>query len=203
MGPTGVGKTTTIAKLSSVLSLNHNMKVGFITADTYRIAAVEQLKTYAEILGLDVRVVYSNDDIENSVDEMRILNDVILIDTAGRSHRNEDNVVELAGILNSLPDSRHYLVLSATTKCEDMLEIIHTYETVTDFDLIVTKLDETASLGSILNICYLTGKKISYVTFGQNVPDDIEVIKPDKIAMSLLGIGAGVDQPYRRIGNTA
>ncbi|MCL2707694.1 MAG: flagellar biosynthesis protein FlhF [Defluviitaleaceae bacterium] len=201
MGPTGVGKTTTIAKLSSILTLNHNKRVGLITADTYRIAAVEQLKTYAEILGLDVKVVYDNKEVQGSVGSLEGDNDVILIDTAGRSHRNDGNLTELKELLEMIPDSRRCLVLSVATKCEDLLNIIKTYSAVTEFDLIFTKLDETGTLGSILNICHITGCKASYVTFGQNVPDDIEIVKPDKLAKALLGLGTGQGHPFLRKGS--
>jgi flagellar biosynthesis protein FlhF len=198
MGPTGVGKTTTIAKLSSYLTLNCEMQVGLITADTYRIAAVEQLKTYADILGLDIRVVYGYEDMAGQLDTLSDVNDIVLIDTAGRSHKNKENLAELEEILNVLPESKRYLVLSITTRYEDLLKIINIYSSITDFDLIFTKLDETETLGTILNICYLTGKKASYVTFGQNVPDDIETAKPDKIAKSLLGLNNG--HPYLQEG---
>jgi flagellar biosynthesis protein FlhF len=198
MGPTGVGKTTTIAKLSSYLTLNCEMQVGLITADTYRIAAVEQLKTYANILGLDIRVVYGHEDMPLQLDSLRAVNDIVLIDTAGRSHKNKENLAELEEILNALPESKRYLVLSVTTRYEDLIKIINIYSSITDFDLIFTKLDETETLGTILNICYLTGKKASYVTFGQNVPDDMETAKPDKIAKSLLGLNNG--HPYLKEG---
>lgn len=189
MGPTGVGKTTTIAKLSSIFILNESLNVGLITADTYRIAAVEQLKTYAEILGVEVGVAYNLEDLGVCIENMRQINDVIFVDTAGRSHKNDETLKELDGLLSVMPQSDRYLVLSTTTKYEDLLNIVTIYSSVSDFKIIFTKLDETTSLGSILNICYLTGKKISYVTNGQNVPDDIEAIQPEKIAKALLGFG--------------
>ncbi|MDR1539931.1 MAG: flagellar biosynthesis protein FlhF [Clostridiales bacterium] len=190
MGPTGVGKTTTIAKISSILMLYHNLKVGLITADTYRIAAIEQLKTYAEILGLDVDVIYNSQDLENHLDPIiDEENDVVLIDTAGRSHRNRENFKELGELLALVPDSTKLLCLSLTTKYEDLLSIANAYSTLTDFMLVFTKLDETLCLGSILNICYLTGKKLTYITNGQNVPDDIEIAHPETITKALLGIG--------------
>jgi flagellar biosynthesis protein FlhF len=195
MGSTGVGKTTTIAKLSSVFTLAHNMRIGLITADTYRIAAIEQLKTYADILNLDVKVVYTNDEIIEYLNKMLPKKDAVLVDTAGRSHRNETNMKELSDLLVQVPDSKRYLVLSLATRDRDLIEIVNTYSKITDFDLIFTKLDETTTLGSILNICYATGKKVAYLTFGQNVPDDLEALKPDKIAKSILGINEGT-QPY-------
>jgi len=188
MGPTGVGKTTTIAKQSSLLLLNEQKQVGFITADTYRIAAVEQLRTYADILGLDLRVIYSGEEITNHVNIMSKNHDVILVDTAGRSHNNTDNIDELNIMLECVPTADKFLVLSATTRQDDILSIIKAYDNVADFDLIFTKLDETKSLGVLLNTCYLTGKRISYITNGQNVPDDIAVFQADRITKSLLAM---------------
>jgi flagellar biosynthesis protein FlhF len=199
MGPTGVGKTTTIAKLSSIFTLSHEMRIGLITADTYRIAAIEQLKTYADILNLDIQVVYNNEEVLSYLEELLPKNEAVLIDTAGRSHRSEENITELKDLLDRISDSKRYLVLSLTTRDHDLLHIIKTYAKVADFDLIFTKLDETTHLGSILNICYATGKKVAYVTFGQNVPDDIEVLKPDLIAKSLLGL-TNDNQPYLQGG---
>ena len=188
MGPTGVGKTTTIAKLTSDFILNYNLRIGLITADTYRIAAVEQLKTYAEILSVEVGVVYSANDFNEYITRLAPKYDMILVDTAGRSHKNSDNLIELAGLLAICPEAERHLVLSLTTKCDDLLKIIDAYAEITDFDIIFTKLDETLELGSILNICYLTQKRISYVTNGQNVPDDIALLEPEKIARALLGL---------------
>ncbi len=180
IGPTGVGKTTTIAKLSSQFIFKDKLNVGFITADTYRIAAVEQLKTYADIL---------NSEVGEKINEFKVVNDVIFIDTAGRSHKNSDNLTELKSFLEAIPGAEIYLVLSITTKYEDLLSVIESYSKITHFKIIFTKLDETSALGSVLNICYETGKEISYATDGQNVPDDIDIIKPERIARELLGSG--------------
>ncbi len=189
LGPTGVGKTTTIAKLSSIFILKQAMKVALATADTYRIAAVDQLRTYAEILGVEVTAIYQNEELINCVNKHKKINDLILIDTAGRSHKNEANIADLQDLLSKIPDAERCLVLSVTTKFEDLKNIVESYEKITDFKIIFTKLDETNCLGSILNICYLTGKKVSYLTTGQSVPDDIELMQPEKIARALLGLG--------------
>ncbi|MCL2199608.1 MAG: flagellar biosynthesis protein FlhF, partial [Defluviitaleaceae bacterium] len=203
MGPTGVGKTTTIAKLSSILTLKHGLRVGLITADTYRIAAVEQLKTYADILGLDIRVVYNPDEMEEHLIAMRARNDIVLIDTAGRSHKNAESIAELKILLDAVPESTRYLVVSVTTRYTDLCKIVSVFDQQTDFNLIFTKLDEAETLGSLMNICCLAGKKAAYVTFGQNVPDDLEAIKPDKIAKSLLGLADNGTHPYAEGGDTA
>lgn len=189
VGPTGVGKTTTIAKLTADLALNRRMDISLITADTYRIAAVEQLKTYGDILGIDVAVAYKPDDLINHIHENKNVCDIILIDTAGRSHKHREHLGELSQFLQAIDDLKIFLVLSLTTKYEDMLDIINTFNNICDFEIIFTKMDETGRLGSIVNVCHETGKKLSYITFGQNVPDDIKTISPGEVAMRLLGLG--------------
>ncbi|MCL1996872.1 MAG: flagellar biosynthesis protein FlhF [Defluviitaleaceae bacterium] len=193
VGPTGVGKTTTIAKLASRLVLEQNVKVGLITADTYRIAAVEQLKVYAEILNLDIGVVYEKGDFINIAGQMRLTKDIVFVDTAGRSHKNKGNLLDLKELIDESPDnSEKYLVLSMTTKYEDLVNIISTYSDIGIFRLILTKFDETTSYGSIFNLCYTMGLEVVYITTGQNVPDDIELLRPEKIAKALLGLETGL-----------
>ena len=189
VGPTGVGKTTTIAKLTADLSLNRNMDVGLITADTYRIAAIEQLKTYGDILGIDVAVAYKPEELVEHIKAKKDHCDIILIDTAGRSHKDGDNMMELSQFINASDAIEKFLVLSLTTKFDDMLDIVETYTKICDFRIIFTKLDETNKMGNIANISHKTGKKLSYITFGQNVPDDIKTIAPNEVAMRLLGLG--------------
>ena len=189
VGPTGVGKTTTIAKLTADLSLNKGLDVGLITADTYRIAAIEQLKTYGDILGIEVAVAYRAEDLTAHIAAKKNICDIILIDTAGRSHKNLENLTELKELLEEVGDISKFLVLSLTTKFEDMLDIVNTFSQICEFKIIFTKLDETSKMGNIVNICHKTGKKLSYITFGQNVPDDIKTIAPNEVAMRLLGLG--------------
>jgi flagellar biosynthesis protein FlhF len=189
VGPTGVGKTTTIAKLTADLSLNRNMDVGLITVDTYRIAAIEQLKVYGDILGIDVTVAYRPDELVEQIEAKKNHCDIILIDTAGRSHKNEANMKELSEFINASDTIEKFLVLSLTTKFDDMLDIVDTYSKICDYRIIFTKLDETNKMGNIANISHRTGKKLSYITFGQNVPDDIKTIAPNEVAMRLLGLG--------------
>ena len=187
LGNTGVGKTTTIAKLSSNLIIQDGLKVGFITADTYRIAAVEQLKVYAEILGASVEVIYSNDEISKKVEKLKYINDIIFFDTAGRSHKNKENIKDIKEFIKNIDSPDIYLVINVAMRFEDMLDVIKCYERFMDFKLIFTKIDESSTLGAILNIAYLTRCKIAYITNGQNVPCDIEVYSAFKIAKVLLG----------------
>ncbi|MDQ2085876.1 flagellar biosynthesis protein FlhF [Herbivorax sp. ANBcel31] len=186
VGPTGVGKTTTLAKIAASYALNHKKNVGLITADTYRIAAVDQLKTYAEILGMPLEVVYSLNEI-NSVIESYQDKDIIFIDTAGRSSRNKPQFNELKTLVKASCADEMFLVLSTTTGKNNCKEIIDSYSFLGNYKLIFTKLDETPSLGTILNVKQYADKPLSYVTNGQNVPDDIEMANIDKITKNLIG----------------
>ena len=190
MGPTGVGKTTTIAKLSSKLILEEKKKIVIFTADTYRIAAVEQIKTYANILSVPVEVIYEIEDLKTILPKYKDY-DYIMIDTAGRSHKNKEQIDDLQNLLDAFSQYNvlSYLVLSATTKYKDLKKITFLYEDIADYSLIFTKLDETDSFGNILNIKLDTGMPLSYVSYGQNVPDDIEVVNPQVIAKQVLGGG--------------
>ncbi|MBO4889526.1 MAG: flagellar biosynthesis protein FlhF [Lachnospiraceae bacterium] len=189
IGPTGVGKTTTIAKLASQLCVNHKKKIVLLTTDTYRIAAAEQLKTYANILNVPFRVIYTEDEMMTAISEFKEY-DYILVDTAGHSQHNEEQKDSMAHFLRSVDDSVDkdtYLVVSATTKYRDLVAIADAYSEFTDYKLIFTKLDETGTLGNLFNLCMHTGASMSYVTCGQNVPDDIEVFSPQSTVKQLLG----------------
>lgn len=185
VGSTGVGKTTTIAKLASLFTLEKKCKVALITADTYRIAAVEQLRTYANILDIPIRVIYSEDEIMSCIEEFAD-RDLIFIDTAGRSYQDTKHLNELKDLLAQVEEKQVYLVLSLSTKNSDLQKTVEAYEFV-DCSLIFTKLDETLAYGSILNLRHKTGKALSYITTGQNVPEDICELDPYEIAGKILG----------------
>ncbi len=191
IGPTGVGKTTTIAKIASRFKVEKGKKVALYTADTYRIAAAEQLRTYANILDTPLNIVYSskelNEELQRAQEEEF---DLVLVDTAGFSHKNEEQRGETKELIDQVPeefDKEVYLVLSATTKYRDLLEIADIYKANFDFKMIFTKLDETSCYGNILNMKLYTGADLSYTTYGQNVPEDIEIFNTQNIVKLLLG----------------
>lgn len=191
LGPTGVGKTTTIAKLASEFKLNRGIQVAMITADTYRIAAVEQLNTYAGILDVPVSVIFSPDELIDAINKYSEY-DLILVDTAGRSHRNAEQLSEVKQLITATQEAglgvniEKYLVLSATTKYKDLLNITEAYKDIDNFRLFFTKLDETNAYGNILNIRVHTGAPLSYVTSGQAVPEDISVVNVQEMAKCLI-----------------
>ena len=188
IGPTGVGKTTTIAKLASKLKLDRKLNVALLTADTYRIAAVDQLKTYAEILNVPLKVVYSDTELKDAYEEMKNY-DIVLIDTAGRSHRDKQQREDIEKLISAVPKEERdiFLVLSITTKYRDLIRITEAYSEIAEYRLIFTKLDETDTLGNIFNVKLLTGAPLSYATFGQKVPNDISRLDAQMIAKQLLG----------------
>ena len=188
IGPTGVGKTTTIAKIASGFKMNKNTKMALVTSDTYRIAAVEQLRIYANILGVPLKVIYSAEEMSQSKEEFEDY-DIVLIDTAGRSHKNTEQKDDLEALLSTIDDSMKeiYLVLSATTKYKDLVRITETYSTIANYKIIFTKLDETICMGNILNVKMMTGSPLSYAAWGQNVPNDIGRLDAQFVAKKLLG----------------
>ncbi len=187
IGPTGVGKTTTIAKIASKFKIGEKAKVLFLTADTYRIAAVDQLRTYANILSIPLKVIYTEKELLQAKEEYADF-DLVFVDTAGRSHRNKEQRDDVEALINIIPEEERevYLVLSATTKYKDLIKITEAYSEIVNYNLIFTKLDETSSIGNLFNIRMLTEAPLSYATFGQNVPDDIARIDAQSIAKQLL-----------------
>lgn len=191
MGPTGIGKTTTIAKIASHFSVDQKKKVALLTADTYRIAAAEQLRTYANILEAPFRVIYSEEEAKTAITDFKDF-DYIFVDTAGHSHQNEELLEKMKQLLEAVQEvgeCQTFLVLSATTKYRDLQRIATSYKEITDYQMIFTKLDETSSLGNLMNLRLCVEAPIAYVTFGQNVPDDIELFNPQKTVKSLLSTG--------------
>ncbi|WP_026881263.1 flagellar biosynthesis protein FlhF [Clostridium akagii] len=187
VGPTGVGKTTTIAKLAGRLSLIEKKKVGLITVDTYRIGAIEQLKTYADIMNIPFSVVFSIKDMEKSIEDMSEC-DMILIDTTGRSSKNIMQISELSAFIRKTKSDNIHLVMSSTTKNSDIKTIVEGYKVLNYNNIIITKLDETSTYGSILNIMNYAKQPLSYVTTGQNVPDDIKCLNSDEIINLIMGV---------------
>jgi flagellar biosynthesis protein FlhF len=161
--------------------------VGLITIDTYRIGAVEQLRTYAEITGMPIEVVMTPKDMSRALDRLAD-RELILIDTAGRNSKNSLHVSELASFLTLLPSSETFLVISATTKMKDLKVIIENFRKANFNRLIFTKLDETESYGALLNVACQIGLPLTYVTTGQNVPDDLEAANAEKLAKLILGV---------------
>ena len=189
IGPTGVGKTTTIAKLATELRVNQKKKVALLTVDTYRIAAAEQLRTYASILEIPFRVIYSVEEMQQAAEDFKDY-DYIMVDTAGHSLHNEElkqGVEAFIRTLEDVMDCENYLVLSATTKYRDLIEIADAYSEMVAYKLIFTKMDETGAKGNLYNIRIHTGAPIAYITNGQNVPDDIAVFDAQRIVKNLLG----------------
>jgi flagellar biosynthesis protein FlhF len=185
IGPTGVGKTTTIAKLAANLMLRERHRVGLITIDTYRIAAIDQLKRYADIIGAPLKVVASPSEVRAAIDAMSDC-EFVLIDTAGRSPNDTLKLNELKAFLAAAAVDETHLVLSSTAS-QDCVELaMSRFGDVGHGKIIFTKLDEAANLGVVLNVVRKTGKLLSYVTNGQDVPDDIEVGCGRKLARRVI-----------------
>ncbi len=186
IGPTGVGKTTTIAKLAGRMALIEKKKIGLITIDTYRIGAVEQLRTYADIMNIPFKVVLTMKDMEKAIEDMGDC-DAILIDTTGRNSKNKMQILELRAFIDKVKTDNIHLVISCTTKNRDIDAIVSGYRQLKYNYVIITKLDETCTYGSILNILQSAKKPISFVTTGQNVPEDIKSMSSEELTKLVLG----------------
>lgn len=188
VGPTGVGKTTTLAKLAAKCVLQDRKKVAFITTDTYRIAAIEQLKTYAKILGVPLEVCYNAEDFQKAADKFREY-DAIFIDTAGRNFRNQQYVEDLKQIIDFNEEMQTFLVLALTSKLSDMNNIFKQFSELIEIDKVIfTKIDETSTFGQMVNFIMANETGAGYLTNGQNVPDDIVEASPEEIVKIVLGV---------------
>jgi len=185
LGPTGVGKTTTIVKLAADFAVKQKKNVGIINTDTYRIGAQEQLQTYADILGVPLQVVYHPHELEGAMESMPD-RDMIFVDTAGKRPGDEEHRKELLDIVRILKPEDILLCLSATTSFASIMEMVDTYGFVDDYRVLVTKLDETKYRGSLLNISWYTQKPIAYVTTGQDVPNDIAIADVETIVRHII-----------------
>jgi flagellar biosynthesis protein FlhF len=190
VGPTGVGKTTTLAKIAAGEVINNRKKIAFITTDTYRIAAIEQLKTYANLLNVPVEVVYKLEDFQKAVKKYEDY-DHVFIDTAGRNYREMKYIEELQKLIDFKQDIETFLTLSMTMKERDIQGIIKNFEILSIDKFIFTKLDETSTYGTLVNIIVQNKKGVAYLTYGQDVPDDVEVGSSQAIIKHLF---EGIDQ---------
>ncbi len=188
VGPTGVGKTTTVAKLAARAALEFRLKVALITNDTYRIAAAEQLRTYAEIIGIPLQVVNGTQEMTDAIRSFAD-RDVILMDTAGRSHRELAHQKQWSRYFSKAVDVKKALVLSATTKEDDLESAISKFQSFDPNWIIFTKLDDTEVHGPMISALVRSGKPLAYVTVGQDVPQDIAQPAADQIARLALGRG--------------
>ncbi len=185
IGPTGVGKTTTVAKLAANFALKEKFRVALVTADTYRIAAVEQLKTYADLIGIPIEVVYTPQELRSALYRHQD-KQLVLIDTAGRSPANQPQMAELEALLAVDDNIEKHLVLSATTKFTDCLQAVQRFQPSKPQKYLFTKLDEASNLGTIFNLMFHAPKTMSYITTGQNVPDDIELADSNRLTTLML-----------------
>jgi len=189
VGPTGVGKTTTIAKLAANFRLREKRRVGLITVDTYRVAAVEQLRTYADIIDLPMHVVSTPREMRDAVNSFSSL-DLVLLDTAGRSPHDEVKIQELKSFLVEAGADEVHLVLSATSGASALEKTAHQFAAVGTTHLLLTKLDEAAALGHLMPLFASGSLPLSYLTDGQSVPDDIAPAEAARLARLILGIEA-------------
>lgn len=189
VGPTGVGKTTTIAKLAANYRLREKRRVGLITVDTYRVAAVEQLRTYADIIDLPMEVVATPREMREAVARMGHL-DLVLMDTAGRSPRDEVKIQELKSMLSEAEPDEVHLVLSSTAGSKSLISTADKFADVGTTALLLTKLDEAHSLGHLASLVRECDLPVSYLTDGQNVPDDIQIAERATMAERVLGVKA-------------
>ncbi|HON77076.1 MAG TPA: flagellar biosynthesis protein FlhF [Spirochaetota bacterium] len=185
-GPTGVGKTTTMAKLGAIYALREEQRVAFVTIDNYRIAATEQLKKYAEIMKIPVHVVNDQKDFKELIEREK--SEIIMIDTSGRSHRNELKISEIKSYADMVEyDFEKILCVSANTKKGDIRDVFKAFDKINFNSIIITKVDETSYIGNIIDVADKYNKPISYFTNGQEVPNDIVLAESDMLVNMMIG----------------
>lgn len=187
VGPTGVGKTTTIAKLAARYALDEEKKIALITADTYRIAAVQQLKTYSDIINVPMQVVYNIEELKDTLFNKYVDYDMIFVDTAGSSWNDKIQLGRLKKLINKDFVDEIHLIISMNTKSNDIDSIVEQFSLLEPGKIVLSKLDETMTYGDIINIKDKYGLPFSYVTFGQDVPDDIKVADADLLLNYIMG----------------
>ncbi|MGE5495272.1 MAG: flagellar biosynthesis protein FlhF [Burkholderiales bacterium] len=185
-GPTGAGKTTTLAKLAGMLKFREKLDVAIINTDTYRIGAMEQIKIYSDIMDIPLVTAYNEEELKNALKSLAD-KDVVLIDTAGRSTREETLKAELTRLIEASGADEVFLVISVSTGYNACRDIISSYSFIENYKLIITKLDEVSAWGNVLNIANYAQKSLSYVTMGQNVPDDIRKVDIQRLAENIIG----------------
>ncbi|MFP4015814.1 MAG: DEAD/DEAH box helicase family protein [Halanaerobiales bacterium] len=187
VGPTGVGKTTTIAKIAAHYTLDKGMKVALITSDTYRIAAVQQLKTYSDIINIPLQVIYNREELEKAITEKFADYDLILVDTAGSSCNDKIQLGRLKKLISRELIDEIHLIVSMNIKSSDINCIVDQFSLLEPDKIILSKLDETRTYGELINIKYKYDIPYSYITFGQDVPDDIKVAYPSALVKYIMG----------------
>ena len=187
VGPTGVGKTTTVAKIASMAILEKGLRVGLINLDSYKVAAAEQLSTYARIMGVPFRSVNSKDELQQALHDFGSL-DLVILDTTGRSQKDQENLNQLKQTLSGIDDMRSVLMISATTKDADLAEVYGRFKIFNPAGLVISKLDETSVYGCVFNAQKRTQLPLLYFTVGQRVPEDIEKASPERVADLVLDL---------------
>ncbi len=187
LGPTGVGKTTTIAKLASQAILQKNLKVGLINVDSYKVAALDQLATYAKILNVPFRQASSAAELDRALSEFKPM-DLILIDTSGRSQRDAESLAQMKTLLAAAPAVRPLLIMSATTRDQELYDVVGRFKIFNPTGLVFSKLDECATYGCVYNVAVKTGLPLTYFTVGQRVPEDIELATRERLAALILDL---------------
>jgi flagellar biosynthesis protein FlhF len=187
VGPTGVGKTTTIAKIASLGILERRLRVGLINLDSYKVAAADQLATYAKIMNVPFRSVNSQEELQQAIFDFNSL-DLILIDTTGRSQKDQESLLQLRHMLASLEGCQTALLVSATTKDSDLNEVVERFKIFNPAGLVLSKLDETSVYGCLYNVQKKSGLPLLYFTVGQRVPEDIEKASAERVAALVLDL---------------